>query len=64
MINGEKLSKERAKRGMTYVQLAEASGVDRSKIWLVENGRKGLSTDNFMKICRALNIDPRKVWED
>ena len=48
----------RTGRGMTQQQLADACGVSRSRISLIESGRTHLNFDTFILLAKALGIEP------
>lgn len=45
-------------RGMTQQQLADACGVSRSRISLIELGKTHLNFDTFILLAKALEIEP------
>lgn len=53
----------RAEHLMTTRDLAEASGVSRSTIYLYEHGKVVPRFGNIKKICRVLDVDPNDVEE-
>ncbi len=53
---GSRIRTMRLRRGMTQKQLAEASGLDRTYISTVENGRQNLSFGALSRIANALDM--------
>ena len=53
----EWLTKARQKAGLTYVQLAERSGVSNGSIHGIEHGQGSPSLDTAEKLCKALGGD-------
>ena len=45
--------------GMSVAELARRVGVDRKRLWYVLNGQREMRVDEFLKICIALNVDPK-----
>jgi transcriptional regulator with XRE-family HTH domain len=43
-------------RGLTQAQLAERAGISRDTLTRLEHGDGGVSTENLLRICRALGI--------
>lgn len=48
----------RISRGMTQQQLADACGVSRSRISLIESGRTHFNFDTLILLAKALGIEP------
>lgn len=46
--------------GMSVAELARRIGVDRKRLWYVLKGQRELRVDEFLKICIALRVDPRR----
>lgn len=53
----------RTGRGMTQQQLADACGVSRSRISLIESGRTHLNFDTFILLAKALGIEPHVLFD-
>ena len=53
---GRKVNAARTSRKMTQQELADASGLDRTYISLIENGRQNLTVDATLKIANALDV--------
>lgn len=43
-------------RGLTQAQLADRAGVDRKTVMRLEQGNGGVSTENLLRVLRALGI--------
>ena len=56
MLFGEKLRRERKKNNLSAEELANACGVARSYITLIENGKRTPGKKIIPKIALALNI--------
>ena len=55
---GRRINAERTSRRMTQQELADASGLERTYISLIENGRQNLTIEAALKIANALDIQP------
>lgn len=55
---GDRIKRERVAAGLTQVRLAERVGVDKSAVaqWESPASRKGISTENLLKVAAALAI--------
>lgn len=47
---------ERARRRMTQQELADASGLSRSAVSKLEEGRRGVGLDDAAALCRAFGV--------
>lgn len=45
---------------MSIAELVRRIGVDRKRLWYVLNGQREMRVDEFLKICIALRVDPRR----
>ncbi len=54
----QNLRRIRRAAGITQEQLAEAAGLDRSYVSLIENARANVSLDNICRIAAALAVRP------
>ena len=45
-------------KGITQVKLAELAGTSPSTINSYISGKKGISLDSFLRICKALEVEP------
>jgi len=52
----ENLTGWRKLRGLTQAQLADRAGVERKTVARLEHGDGGVSTENLMRVLRALGI--------
>lgn len=50
-------------RGMTQEQLAEACGVSRSRISLIETGQSKINFETFLLIAKALDVEPYRLLD-
>lgn len=48
----------RTERGMSQEQLAEAAGVHRTYVGMLERGEKNVTIYNIERIAKALAVDP------
>ena len=46
-------------RGISVAELARRIGSDRKRLWYVLNGQREMRVDEFLKLCVALEVDPR-----
>ncbi len=53
---GEKVYLARRRMGITQDKLAEDTGLDRSYISQIENGKRNLSVKSALELSRTLNI--------
>ena len=61
---GEKLKLKRKSKGLTQQQLADKiTKLDRSKISDIENGKEDFLLSTLLKICNALEIEPKDLFE-
>jgi transcriptional regulator with XRE-family HTH domain len=58
---GANISAERKRQGFTQEDLAGMTEIDRTYISEIENGHKNTSILNFIKICKALKVEPNKL---
>lgn len=45
---------------MSVAELSRRIGIDRKRLWYVLNGQREMRVDEFLKICIALKVDPRR----
>jgi len=48
----------RKERGMSQEQLAEAAGVHRTYVGMIERGEKNVTIYNIERIAKALDVSP------
>ena len=53
----------RKRERMTQLDLAELANIDRSHISAIELGNVGISMDVIFKICDALKITPKELFD-
>tara|TARA_A200000113_G_scaffold173176_1_gene158217 strand:+ start:284 stop:484 length:201 start_codon:yes stop_codon:yes gene_type:complete len=58
---GKNIEAFRKTKGMTQEDLAGFVEMDRSFLSHIENGRKNFSIDLFLRIAKALEVDPQKL---
>lgn len=65
MTRGDKMTlrEERIKKGLTQVQLADAVGVNRSTIAMIENGTNNPSVELAKKIGQCLDVPWSNFFE-
>lgn len=61
MAIGHRIRFERAKRGYTQLELAERTGIERSKIAKIESGVRGIRSDEAAALASALLLDPAEL---
>lgn len=54
-----RLEDARIERGISVAELARRIGISGKRLWYVLNGQRELRVDEFLRLCIALNIDPR-----
>ena len=54
---GSQLKAARLKAGLTYTQMAEITGLNRSTLCQIENGKWSASIDMIERIIKPLNLD-------
>ena len=59
---GEKVRKERKRRGLSQEALGFEAGLDRTYISSVERGQRNISLLNIHRIARALKIKVRELF--
>lgn len=61
-VEYEKIKKLRLERGMTQVELAEATGVNVSVIKSQETGRSDMNYNYLLKIAKGLGVDVGEIY--
>ena len=61
-IFGKILQDERKAKKISQEKLAKLTGLDRTFISLIENGKRSPSFSTILKICAALEIDPSDLF--
>lgn len=59
-----KLKAIRIKNGFTQTDLAKAIGKSPTYINFLEKGRTAIRIDDFLLICKALQVDPSSLFEN
>ena len=58
MVFASNVRRLRTERGMSQEQLAEAAGVHRTYVGMLERGEKNVTIYNIERIASALAVDP------
>ncbi len=58
---GQKVRKERTKRGLSQEQLAELAGVHRTYIGMIERAEKNITLETIEKVAEALELPPQAL---
>jgi transcriptional regulator with XRE-family HTH domain len=61
-IFGKILQEERKAKKISQEKLAKISGLDRTFISLIENGKRNPTFTTILKICSALEIEPSELF--
>jgi len=61
-IFGKILQEERKAKKISQEKLSKLSGLDRTFISLVENGKRSPTFSTILKICSALEMDPSDLF--
>lgn len=61
---GQHIKDLRSKKNLTQLELSELSGLDRTYITSVENGRRNISIINLERIVHALGLSLSKFFND
>jgi transcriptional regulator with XRE-family HTH domain len=61
---GKNISKLRKEKGLSQEKFAEACNLHRTYIGAVERGERNITIDNIEKICMALEIDIKQLFEE
>ncbi|MCK9580300.1 MAG: helix-turn-helix domain-containing protein [Methanoregula sp.] len=59
---GKILQDERKAKKISQEKLAGLTGLDRTFISLIENGKRNPTFTTILKICSALEIDPSELF--
>lgn len=63
-VIGERLAKARKKAGLTQEQLAEQSGIYRSHVGFIEQGRRKPTISSLNKLLTTLNISFEELFKN
>lgn len=47
-------------RGLSVAELARRTNIDKKRLWYILDGQREMRVEEFLKLCVALGIDPRK----
>ena len=61
-IFGKVLQEERKAKSISQEKLAKLTGLDRTAISLIENGKRSPTFTTILKICSALEIEPSELF--
>lgn len=61
MVFAGNVRRLRAERGLSQEELAEAAGVHRTYIGMLERGEKNVTIYNIERIARALDVAPASL---
>ncbi len=61
MVFAGNVRRLRAERGLSQEELAEAAGVHRTYIGMLERGEKNVTIYNIERIARALDVPPASL---
>jgi transcriptional regulator with XRE-family HTH domain len=61
-IFGKLLQEQRKAKKISQEKLAKLSGLDRTFISLIENGKRNPTFTTILKICSALEIEPSELF--
>ncbi|MEK4666446.1 MULTISPECIES: helix-turn-helix transcriptional regulator [Bacillaceae] len=57
-----KLRYVRKEHGYTYQQMASKLGITKSYYWQIENGKRGLSYENAIRIAKIFHRKPDDIF--
>ena len=60
---GQRIRKLRLEQGLSQEELAEAAGVHRTYIGMLERGEKNVTIYNIERIARALDVRPSSLLD-
>lgn len=61
---GQFIRERREEKGMSYLRLAEITGLQRTQIYKIERGEGNYTIDTFHTILQALNINVSLIEKD
>lgn len=61
---GEKVRKERLKKGFSQEQLADLAGVHRTYIGMIERAEKNITLENIGKLAKALDSKISEMFKE
>ena len=57
-------TKARSSAGLTQIEVADRTGLDRKIISRLENGHNFPSLENFLLLLQAIEVHPAKFFKD
>ena len=54
------MSALRLMRGLSVAELARRTNIEKKRLWYILDGQREMRVDEFLKLCVALGVDPRK----
>ena len=57
-ITGQVIGRLRVQQGLSQEELAKKSGIARSHLAMIENGKKSASVETLWKVAGALGVNP------
>lgn len=61
MTIGQKIKKLRKEKGLSLKDLEKAIKIDRNMICNIEAGRRNLTLENLIKICKFFNVSADEI---
>lgn len=61
---GQRVRLLRKQAGLSQEGLAEAAGLHRTYVSSIERGQRNVGLDNIIRLARALEVEPRSLFED
>lgn len=61
MFLGQKIRKEREKRGISQEKFGEIAKVHRTYVGMIERGEKNITLQNMVKFAKALDLNVRDL---
>jgi transcriptional regulator with XRE-family HTH domain len=58
---GQKIRKEREKKGLSQEEFGEKVGVHRTYVGMVERGEKNITLNNIIKFAHSLNLQVKDL---
>lgn len=47
-------------RGLSVAELARRTNIEKKRLWYILDGQREMRVEEFLKLCVALGVDPRK----
>lgn len=60
---GNRIAELRLQKGLTQLQLARKSNIDRSYLCNIENGKSNIFISSLYKICKGLDVSLAEFFE-